>query len=315
MTIKPDDLTLFGLQLQYVFRFVASGCISEELVIDHVDDQRRLPLSSLFDKTDDRLWVMRSASLPGDTTIKAVACDKARLLLETSPLETEHVAEMLRNNRLPFDFNEEKRTFTLRGRENGHVTYTTPETPELSVNKEDGEGTIKLEPRVMWEVNLENVETADREDILRLFDALDGSGMLERSDEEKMASAAPQSQRLELNLTLQMRMVMEQRAILALRQQMQQRPEMRTEMRLEFQQLLRLEQFTRRASTEQVFSAISNLAEKKNLGVAASVLSFLIARPIKEQRRCDWKTARRIARPIALQAIISAAHAASTSSN
>lgn len=105
-------LDLLGDQLSSCLTFARSEFKTDLVLRDEVTASDEKIASEIFSEQGGR-WFMNQESLPGDTSIKAIAVDEDQLLIETSPLDLKRVNDLIIEEMLPLSVSEQGEVMDL----------------------------------------------------------------------------------------------------------------------------------------------------------------------------------------------------------
>ncbi len=286
----PEALDLLGAQLMLALQFYESNFNTNLTLVDTVSAEEKYSCKELFNR-QGKVWCLRAESIPGNLTIKSISVDKRNLYLETAPLNWDGVAQVLKDQMLPFDCNPTQRRFSDSTNGQKLITISKPTSPKY-------EGT-SLAPRCLWTIPLIGQDAIRRKMMIKLADVIytaDAYSYQGIGGEKIAVEGSGKGGRLELQvlLELQMQLQAEQRAILSLR------GALRGELRLELQQILGLYYSIVRMNEDELLKFIVDHTEKHGEKTTVQVLNFALAGKIKRaQPKLTWREARAMARKLA----------------
>ncbi len=280
------EMDLLGELLLQTIRFLDSG-FNMDLILHDETLLADIPAKEMFTETDGR-WFMRGESIPGDLALKAIAVDADGLYLETGPIDTERVREVIIEEMQPFLLDASARS--LQDVHTGRTLISISETAQPEK---------ELGARCLVTVNLKEASDVRRQIIIRLLDLLYTRGCFTSGEDEEAATALPTSQQMvqRLQLGLQQKLVAEQRPLLSLKIKM--RDEMRDELRTELQAILGLQFRILAMGPEELLDFLVEYITKHGEESARNILLFTLAGKIKHvMPKLTWKEARRLARKL-----------------
>ena len=273
------EFDYFGDQILMAITFAQHGFNPDELFVDTIRAGDTLPARDIFTEDNER-WFMRFDSLPGQTSIKAVAVDNELLLLETSPLDLERVMKLVseHGNNVTFD----KRNMRFVSLDSSETLFTIEKTETLD----------EMDQRCLWIMNWAHLNPEDHitaihaADMIYTHEAYIG-------DEEAVAQSGPMEMRLQLDV--RQKLLIEQRPILSLKQVQTVRVQQRQELRMEIAPLLALQQRILRMTIEELVEYVTQDLSLEGQRKTTKTLHFVLAGQIKKAHpRMTWKQARAI---------------------
>lgn len=283
-------MDLLSLQLVQVLQFISMDFNQEMIFNDCILSE--VPTGGQFFYPQGRLWFMRNESIPGETSLKAIAFDKKAIYLETGELDVDLAREIIHDHKLDCVINVTRRRITTSGRKTTLFEYGEA----VKLKFEDSE----LEPRIQIKIPLGNNQMSG----IDLVDKLWSFGAFKTAkDEDEVGTAkyGERSMKLQLNLGLQQRLFLEQRPMLLLNQRTQLKPETRTELGGVMAQQTRLLSM----SPEELEGYVAEYAFENGEKRTQSILDFVLAGKVKKVKpQLTWIDARAIARKLATRATL-----------
>ncbi len=233
-------------------------------------------------------WVLNSDSLPNDFTIKSIAINKRSIMVETSPVNWEKLAEAIEFwSAGPFFAAPEKQQVVAVDGKTVLANISQVRTPPYR------RGLGQPAPRVMWTIPLSMpqamiVEAAHAVDL-----AYGQLGVLESPDEEgEQATASGAKQKMKLDIG--MRPMLEQTPYLSL--------EMRTVQELQFAMLCQQARHLARMPEELAMGFVQDVAKSLGTGAAFNLLLTSLSQRVKDTNPgITWKQARAASRRMLAQ--------------
>ncbi len=278
------ELDYFGELLLNVFAFIDAGFDTSMTVEDSVLSES-VEAGVFFENINNRFHV-RSASLPGDPAICAVAFDTTALMLEISPVDVAKVEELIVNGKHPFTFRAKRREFLDA---NGRLVFSIS-----GVSHQKFEG-ITLPPRAMAVIPLKGLDKLQRGQVIELIDQMFTVSVFKPIPDNSLEVSLKKPElRMEINMSLMHTLELVQRPMLSIRgvgtvgwRQSQQ---------MGIQQLLSLQHAISRMSRAELEEYTKKEVAKRGEGAVLRAFLFVIAGRIKSAKpTLTWKQARKLA--------------------